>query len=366
MFVGIFTYCIVVLRTIRGGDEAQVFVPSIAVVTGVLLALVGIGFLIYFIHHIAVSIQASTIIADIYEETVKVVDEIFPHRLGENAPVEELESLRKFASEANWQMIRSTETGYIQNIDVEALLNFTKKGEVVVKMEHGVGEFVVAGAPIASVNSTNRTADLNVDSKTTKRLNDIFSFADFRTVDQDVAFGIRQIVDIVMKALSPGVNDTTTAVISIDYLTAICSHLAAHPFPSCYRYTENQLRVIAKSPSFEDLVDLAFNQPRQNATNNVAVILRILHALEQIARRIEDGHDLHGKSQNISAEERAERLQIIARHLQMTADEARENVESKDDWAQIEEHIGKVLKKLDWENKISFPSSKISAAPTNS
>ena len=359
VFVGIFTYCIVVLRTIRGGDDDNVFVPSIAVVTGVLLALIGIGFLIYFIHHIAVSIQASTIIADVYTETIEVVDELFPHRLGENAPAEELETLRQFSSEANWQTIRSTETGYIQNIDIQNLLNFTKKREVIVRMEHGVGEFIVAGAPLASVAARNNV--LKIDEETTQKLNDIYSIDNYRTVDQDVAFGIRQIVDIVMKALSPGVNDTTTAVISIDYLTAICAHLAAHPFPSCFRFAENDLRVIAKSPSFEDLIDLAFNQTRQNATNNVAIILRVLHALEQIALRIKDGIDLHNKPLDLSAAERAERLEIISRHLQMTADAARENVESKDDWAQIEEHIGKVLKKLGWENKITVESKIVSA-----
>ncbi|MCY7347760.1 MAG: DUF2254 domain-containing protein [Pyrinomonadaceae bacterium] len=361
VFVGIFTYCIVVLRTIRGGDDDQVFVPSIAVITGVLLALVGIGFLIYFIHHIAVSIQASTIIADVFEETIAVVDVLFPHRLGENAPDEELESLQKFSTEADWQTIRSTQTGYIQNIDIEALLDFTKKREVVVKMEHGVGEFVIAGAPLASASGAARNADLKVDKATTEKLNRIYSVDNFRTVDQDVAFGIRQIVDIVMKALSPGVNDTTTAVISIDYLAAICSHLAAHPFPTHFRFAGNRLQVIAKRPSFEDLIDLAFNQTRQNATNNVAIILRSLHALEQIALRIKDGHDLHNKQQNLSAEKRAERLEIVSRHLQMTIDAARENVTSKDDWAQIEEHIEKVLKKLDWENKVSVESKIISA-----
>ena len=154
VFVGIFTYCIVVLRTIRGGDDDQVFVPSIAVITGVLLALVGIGFLIYFIHHIAVSIQASTIIAEVYDETIEVVDELFPHRMGENAPEEELENLEKFSLRANWQTIRSTQTGYIQNIDIEDLLKFTRQHEIILKMEHGVGEFVIAGAPLASV--TNR------------------------------------------------------------------------------------------------------------------------------------------------------------------------------------------------------------------
>ena len=348
VFVGIFTYCIVVLRTIRGGDDDQVFVPSIAVIIGVVLALVGIGFLIYFIHHIAVSIQASSIIAAIAEETIAVVDELFPHRLGENAPEEEIERLEKFANEARWQTIHSTTTGYIQNIDIGGLLEFTRKRELIVRMEQGIGEFVAAGAPLASVAS-RKNADLTADQETAKNLNRIYAIDNFRTIDQDVAFGIRQIVDIVMKALSPGINDTTTAVISIDYLTAICSHLAAHPFPTHFRFDENQLRVVAKIPSFEDLIDLAFNQTRQNATNNVAVILRILHALEQIALRIRDGSDLHDEQLSLQPETRAERLEIIARHLRMTADAARETVESKDDWAQIEEHILKVLRRLGWQ-----------------
>ena len=354
VFVGIFTYCIVVLRTIRGGDDEHVFVPSIAVITGVLLALVGIGFLVYFIHHIAVSIQASTIIAQVADETVEVIDELFPHRLGENAPEAEIEQLKKFESEANWQTIRSTETGYIQNIDINSLLDFTRKREAIVRMEHGVGEFVVAGAPLVSVTSakTANNSDLKIDKETTDKFNRIYSIDNFRTIDQDVAFGLRQIVDVVMKALSPGVNDTTTAVISIDYLTAICSHLAAHPFPTHFRYTENRLHVIAKRPSFEDLLDLAFNQTRQNATNNIAVILRVLHALEQIALRIRDGSDLHNKQMNLPTEKRAERLEAILRHLRMTADAARENVESKDDWAQIEQHIEKVLERLGWQERV--------------
>ena len=363
VFVGVFTYCIVVLRTIRGGDEAHVFVPSIAVITGVLFALVGIGFLIYFIHHIAVSIQASTIVATVFDETIEVVDELFPHRMGENAPEEEIERLEDFSANSNWQTIRSTATGYIQNIDIENLLDFTRNHGAVVKMEHGIGEFVVAGAPIASVTNAAQTSKENftIDKNAIDKLDNIYSIDNYRTIDQDVAFGIRQIVDIIMKALSPGVNDTTTAVICIDYLAAVCSHLAAHPFPSCFRFTNGRLHVITKSPSFEDLIDLAFNQTRQNATNNVAVILRVLHSLEQIALRIKDGIDLHNKQLSLSPETKQERLEVAARHLQMMTDAAREAVESKDDWAQIKEHIEKITKRLDWQNRIVVESKIVSA-----
>ena len=351
VFVGIFTYCIVVLRTIRGGDE-NVFVPSIAVIVGVLLALVGIGFLIFFIHHTAVSIQASSIIAAVFDETIKVIDDLFPNRLGINAPDEEIENLIKLEMESIWQTVPATETGYVQNIDIESLLDFTQTREIIVRMEHGIGEFVIAGAPLVAVTAYFPENKFNLDKKFTEKLNDVYSIDNFRTIDQDAAFGIRQIVDIVMKALSPGVNDTTTAVICIDYLTAIVSHLAVHPFPTHFRFADNRLHVISKSPSFEDLLDLAFNQTRQNAFDNVAIILAMLHALEKIALRLRDGKDLHNNQINLLREDRQMRLENVARHLQMVIDDARKNVESEDDWTQIMNNINKVLDDLDWQNLI--------------
>ena len=84
VFVGIFAYCLVVLRTIRGGDEGK-FVPSLAVLVGLILAFVGIAFLIYFIHHISMSIQASNIIAAAAQETIAAVDHLLPKVLGEDA-----------------------------------------------------------------------------------------------------------------------------------------------------------------------------------------------------------------------------------------------------------------------------------------
>ena len=353
VFVGIFTYCIVVLRTIRGGDDEHVFVPSIAVIVGVLLALVGIGFLIYFIHHIAVSIQASSIIAAVFDETIEVTDEIFPHRLGENAPDQELERLEKFTSGIEWRSVPATATGYIQNIDIEGLLNLTGKLGIIVRMEQGVGEFVIAGAPLVSIAEFAPNGGIKLDEKTSRNLNRLYAIDDFRTIDQDVAFGIRQIVDIVMKALSPGVNDTTTAVICIDYLTAIVSHLAVRPFPTHFRYADERLRVIAKSPSFTDLLDLAFNQTRQNAGNNVAIILRSLNGLEKIAFRLRDGCDLHDKQKNLPPADRKLRLEAVARHLQMIVDDARQNIKSKDDWAQIENHLEQMLRRLGWQQRVA-------------
>ena len=111
-----------------------------------------------------------------------------------------------------------------------------------------------------------------------------YSINRFRTVEHDSAFGIRQIVDMALKALSPGINDTTTAVMSVDYLTAILARLAPPgKYPSSRRYEEGELRVFTIGPTFEDLLAESFDQIRSSATGNVAIMLRILGALQTIA-----------------------------------------------------------------------------------
>jgi uncharacterized membrane protein len=116
-------------------------------------------------------------------------------------------------------------------------------------------------------------------------------------VQQDASFGIRQIVDIALKALSPGVNDTTTAVMCVDYLGAILARLAPRSTATAYRLDEGKLRVIARGPGFESLLAEAFDQIRQNAEGNVAVMTRQLQALESIVRQTTNSRRRHSLRQ---------------------------------------------------------------------
>jgi uncharacterized membrane protein len=275
VFVGIFAYCLVVLRTIRGGDEGA-FVPSLAVLTGLLLAFVGIGFLIYFIHHIALSIQAANIIAAVADETLRAVDYLFPKGLGE-APEEEAEYVQTTSTSDEWFSVAAAKTGYVQSADGDSLLALAREHDVIVQMERGIGEFVVAGTPLVSVLS-NRAGDDDLASK----LNGSYFIGRQRTGQQDAGFGIRQIVDIAIKALSPGVNDSTTAIMCIDYLAAIVTTLATRKIASPFRLDEGELRLIARGPSFVSLLGEALDQIRQNAEGNVAVLTRLVHTLVTI------------------------------------------------------------------------------------
>ncbi|OYW77745.1 MAG: hypothetical protein B7Z37_02315 [Verrucomicrobia bacterium 12-59-8] len=274
LFAGIFTYCLVVLRTIRGGDLNE-FVPSLAVTMAVLFAIGGIGVLIFFIHHIATSIQASSIIASVSAETLGAIERLFPEKLGESEgkPQEQEEA----ALERKWQTLPAPRSGYIQGLDDGALLRVAREQKTVVRMERGIGSFVVEGTPLVSI-----AQDVMPDDIVRSDLQNAFGIDRHRTVEQDCGFGIRQLVDMALRALSPGINDTTTAVMCVDYLTAILSRLATRDMPSSFRYEDGELRVLALGPTFAGLVAESFDQIRESAAGNLVMMLRMLGALHTI------------------------------------------------------------------------------------
>ncbi len=280
VFAGIFTYCLIVLRSVRGGEDDVAFVPSMSLFVALILALVGIGFLIYFIHHIALSIQASSIIASVSEETLAAIHRLFPSQPSDASDDEQEDDPATQPPQGTvWQSVPAKKDGYIQAVDLKALIQLAQDKGMILRMERGIGAFVVKHTALASLAQEEAP-----DQATTDALNATYTIARHRTVDQDPAFGIRQLVDIAIKALSPGVNDTSTAVICIDYLAAIMSRLAARELPSLRHHDdEGTLRVIAVRLSFEGLVGEAFDQIRRCADGNIAIMARLLTALEAIA-----------------------------------------------------------------------------------
>jgi uncharacterized membrane protein len=154
IFAGIFTYCLIVLRTIRGGDEGG-FVPSLSVAVSVVLAIGGIGALIFFIHHVAASIQASSIIASVAEETMAAVDRLFPGKLGEGPVDDDASPALPALSERHWQPVPAWRNGYIQGVSNATLLRLARQHKTIVRMERGIGEFVVENNPLVSLALDN-------------------------------------------------------------------------------------------------------------------------------------------------------------------------------------------------------------------
>ena len=272
---GVFVYCLVVLRTVRGEEDLR-FIPSIAVVGAFVLAIVAIGDLVYFIHHVASSLQASGILARVSGETIAAIDRLFPDEVGEEANMAGAAE-REALAHATWRTVPARRTGYLAHVDAEGLIAFAADRDVVVRMERGIGEHVIAGTPLVAVTGGA------VDEAGERAVTGLFTVATFRTVDQDAAFGIRQMVDMATKALSPGVNDTSTAIASIDSLGAVLVRLAARRVERRVRVRDGRLRVIARGPTFESLASTALDEIRQNAAGNVSVLARLLATLETVA-----------------------------------------------------------------------------------
>lgn len=320
VFTSVFIYCLVVLRAIRGGEEA--FVPSLSVLFAIALSLASIGFLIYFIHHVATSIQASTIISSVAKETIDTIIFLFPDELGEG---EEEDKKEEELKDQLWEPIPSISTGYIQRVAPDALLGFAEENGVIVKMERGIGEFIIEGSPLASLALCD---GLKADAA--HALNDLYAVNSYRTIREDTGFGIRQIVDIALKALSPGINDTTTAVICIDYLGSILYCLARRSIPPRNRYSDGELRVIARGPTFESLVDESLHEIRQNAKGNVAVILRLLSLIETVADQTRS----------------ASRRRVLWRHVSLISECAEQNVQAECDRFTIAKRVASISRQI--------------------
>lgn len=282
-FVGVFAYCIVVLRTIRGG-EPDVFVPSIAVVLGMLLGIVGLVVLILAVHHIASSLQATNIIARVASETTASIDRLFPDDFDAEAE-QLLETDRQLAialanSVSAWETVPAPRSGYVQSVDMESLIHHASERSRLVRVDSCAGEFLVEGEPMASIappleDRGKEEEDADEEEPLADLIKGAFTIGLYRTVEQDPRFGIRQLVDIALKALSPGVNDTTTAVSCIHYLGVILTRAATRKIEVPVERVDGEVRVLPCGSTFDAMLHLAFDEIRQCAEGNV-VILRLL------------------------------------------------------------------------------------------
>jgi len=277
---GVFIYCLVVLRTIRG-TEALSFVPPVAVLVGFLLAGVGIALLIWFIHHIAEALQASSIILRVSNDAVAAIDRLFPAQVGDPAA---RRAHPDAPGAAAWRPLRARRSGYIQWIDGDRMISIARDAHAVLRMERGVGDFVVEGVVLASIAPMGLPASADIPASTGSTSDDELAAAidrahtigGFRTVGQDAAFGVRQLADIALRALSPGINDPTTAINCIDYLGVVLSRAAAREPEPLWRADGGVLRLIGRSTTFEHMVDEGLGDIRRYADGHLFVLERLI------------------------------------------------------------------------------------------
>lgn len=288
-FVATFVYCLLVLRTIRRANEVA-FVPHLSVSIGVLLAMISIGVLIYFIHHVSVSIQADEVVARVGKALDESFDRLFPSHLGEPESEDSQEPNTiglpdAFARDA--LPVGAAEDGYLQLIDADVLMELACQEDLLLRLERRPGHYLVKGEAMVSAWPEDRVTESLV-----KKINPAFVFGNRRTATQDIEFYFLQLVEIAVRALSSGINDPFTAIACVDRLGSALCRLARCDIPSPYRFDHlGQLRLVASGPTFAGVVDTAFNQIRQSARSNPAVAIRMLDAITQIAGHVQSAQD---------------------------------------------------------------------------
>jgi uncharacterized membrane protein len=275
-FLGTFAVCLLILPSIHAGPPP--FVPTLAVTFALVLAMASLVCLLYFVHNMALSIQPNSIVERIARETEAVIDTLFDSKPS-NRPV-------ATAPPDAGTVLHAVSSGYIQYIDVKALVAAAHAHDICLRVSRPIGQFVPKGAPLATLFPASRAS-----TPCKRAALRAFHLAAVRTMEDDVEFGVLQIVDIALKAVSPAINDPSTAIACIDFLTHILA-MAATKRPPTTEVLDNSgaLRVVLKQTSFERLLDMAFDQVAHYAQTDMAVCLRVLRALREVAEVADDAH----------------------------------------------------------------------------
>ena len=246
IFVATFVYGLVVLRAVRGTATANPFVPQVAVTLAFLFVLASVLVFLAYINHIAQSIRAATILATIADDTRKLIEDRFPD--DEQQPLSTLPM-----REGPVRPVMAVRPGVVQWIDDTKLANLAQRHEVGIELLRAVGEFVPQGVVLALVHGGDELDEQQVSAAV--------HIGRERSMDQDVGFGLRQLVDIAERALSPGINDPTTAVQAVDHLHDLLRRLATRKLRPRHS-TDDDGRVVVSvpGPTFADYLDLAFDE----------------------------------------------------------------------------------------------------------
>jgi uncharacterized membrane protein len=317
-FIATFLYALLVLQTVTDG-EAEPFVPHISVSAALVLTLVSLGWLVYFIHHVADSIQADTVIAGVFTELSRALGQMYPRLAAHEPATWATKPVPADLLAQSPAPIPALHGGYVQAIGTHALLSLAREHDLVIEIARRPGHFVIAGRPLMRAWPKARVSEQVVDAATREVV-----LGPKRTPTQDVEFSIDALVEIAVRALSPGINDPRTAMTCIDRLAAALAHLmrAGERSPLIHD-KDGALRLITDPPAFEDLSDAALNQIRQAANGQVSVLIRLIEALTELGQ--------------IAAEERHRRA--LARHADMLRRACRRSIAEKDDRADAEARL---------------------------
>jgi uncharacterized membrane protein len=281
-FVATFVYAVLTLGAIGQGGAA--FVPHISMTVTLALMVADLALLIYFLHHITIQIQLPQVIASIAADLAAAIelqagpgaaDSGSPGAADSGSPAARLAGLHGPGGE-----VAAPRSGYLQYVQHRPLVRLAAELGVVIHLRYRPGHFLVQGHRYATVWPADAASQVE------RELARAHVTGPYRTLTQDVSFGIDQLVEIALRALSPAVNDTFTALTCIDWIgDSLCKVTGRWHPTRVYRDAAGVVRLITTETTYERLVQRSFEKIRQAGRGMPAVMIRQLDALRRIMER---------------------------------------------------------------------------------
>lgn len=301
IFLGTFAYALIVLRTVRTVQETP-FVPHLAVSGAILLAMLSVATLVWFVHHIAAGINVETVVDAVHDD---LCDAIERHTL--DAP-----DVRSGLSILDSGTVVAPASGYLQAVDRDSLADWAHDNGVLVTLRVRPGDYVPAGFPVAHLSSPVEDAS--------GALGNALTFGRRTAALQDLEYAVRQLSEVAVRALSPGINDPFTAGSVTDHLGDALCRLAPRHLPSGVTAREGRIVLVQPVSDYAGLCDAMFHMIRQNAAGSVHVLARMLEVLTRVAE----------------VEHQTDRRVELRRHADLVIAAARRDVSEQADLEDLE------------------------------
>ena len=306
IFLGTFAYALIVLRTVRTVQET-VFIPHLAINGAIVLALVSVATLVWFVHHIATSINVETVVDAVHGDLCEAVK---TRTLGAG----DVQLPDEFCIRAP---VAAADGGYLQAVDIDGLANWAQERCTVLRLRVRPGDYVPTGFPVAYLSA-------GVD-KAPDAIARALTFGRRPAALQDLEYSVRQLVEIAVRALSPGINDPMTAGSVLDHMGDALCRIAPRHLPTGAVSREGRIVLIHPVTDYDGLCDAMFHMIRQNAAGSVHVLARMLDVLARVAE----------------VERLSTRVAALRRHADLAVDAARRDVADPHDLADLEERYAR-------------------------
>ncbi|RZI75366.1 MAG: DUF2254 domain-containing protein, partial [Variovorax sp.] len=301
-YLGTFSYALMVLRSVRTQEEGP-FTPQVALTFGILLAFVCVATLVYFVAHMANRINVDTVVELVSDDIRRAMKAAVTGKAPPAAPPPEFW--------ANAVTVVDPRRGYLQQLDEAGLADWASKHGTAIRLLARIGDHVFPGAPLAVMSVQVPGAEEAIRRAT--------ALGATRGSAGDLEYAVRQLVEVAVRALSPGINDPHTAMSVLDRLGASLCDLAGCHLPSGVTEHDNAVVLVVPSVSYRSLVDVMFHMIRQNAAGSTAVMIRMLDVLTAV----------------IACEGDEQRRHFLLRHARLVWDDAQRDIGNPADLADV-------------------------------